>query len=106
METVLNFKLEPTPEGETVIPAIPAGDKAEDCVLPRFDVKTIDFKDRDYSNSKLLLPTGGTSFSLRLPRNAMLRSRKACFNTATGETALKSWKRLRVALPLEQLVGQ
>ena len=52
METVLNFKLEPTPEGETVIPAIPAGDKAEDCVLPRFDVKTIDFKDRDYSNSK------------------------------------------------------
>ena len=52
VEAVLNFQLEPTPEGQTVIPAIPAGDKAEDRVLPRFEVKTIDFEDRHDSGIK------------------------------------------------------
>ena len=52
VEAVLDFKLEPAPEGQTVIPAIPAGDKAEDCVLPGFKVKTIDFEDRHDSGIK------------------------------------------------------
>lgn len=47
VKAIFDLELDPTPEGHTTIAAIPAGDKAEDRVLPNFEEKRIRIRDGD-----------------------------------------------------------